>query len=130
MKHFETILSRLRKEARWEGCMIPDTAKMFNEQLPKPSGIDNRFKYLGDDKPSIEEMENEYIAYSAEKEIDGIKEARNFAFARIEHFGYLNVLHYAELSDAQKTEIAEYRQKWKDAPETKVIPEKPEWMEE
>lgn len=38
-------------------------------------------------------------------------------------------LWYDKLTAKQKTELEEWYQGWLDAPETKVIPEKPEWLE-
>lgn len=37
-------------------------------------------------------------------------------------------LWYERLTDAQKEELEEWYQAWLDAPETKVVPEKPQWL--
>lgn len=45
-------------------------------------------------------------------------------------FPYVNrgQLWYSRLSDAQKTELNTWYQAWLDVTETKVIPNKPEWL--
>lgn len=40
----------------------------------------------------------------------------------------INPLWYAELTEEQLNELKEWRNKWKDAPSTNVIPEKPSWL--
>lgn len=47
-----------------------------------------------------------------------------------ECFSYINrgALWYSKLTDEQKAELETWYQEWLDAPETMVIPEKPEWL--
>lgn len=41
---------------------------------------------------------------------------------------YQGVLRYSELTETQQLELASYRTAWLDVTETKVVPERPEWM--
>lgn len=46
-------------------------------------------------------------------------------------FPYVNrgVLWYVKLNDEQKAELTEWYESWLDVTETKVIPEKPKWLD-
>lgn len=92
---------------------------------------------------NFDDFEKNYKSYSLsedgilvknedkQKEIEELKELNNLRFQReLVCFPYINrgYLWYNKLTDAQKNELDTWYQAWLDVTETKVIPEKPEWL--
>lgn len=69
---------------------------------------------------------DKYVQLEKEQATVNIREQRKAVFTDIDR--YQLILVYESLTPEQQEELAEYRQAWLSAPETLVIPEKPEWM--
>lgn len=70
--------------------------------------------------------EERYNLKVAEGAVDEIRLQRSQAFSVMDK--YQLALVYEELTDIQRQELKDYRQNWLIAPETKIIPEKLEWL--
>lgn len=96
------------------------------------SSIDNIDYFL--ENPSAYHIVDGKIELDSEKleEIKNDIENKMLRKQREEEcFPYINrgVLWYVKLNDEQKAELSIWYESWLDVTETKVIPEKPEWLD-
>ena len=81
-------------------------------------------------KQYVENNFNKLLRFAKEREetneLNELRRNREIAFKTIDK--YQLVLYYNELTEVQKQELEQYRMKWLNVTETKIIPTKPNWM--
>lgn len=123
--------------------------KIFNQELTKELNdvdlnngylISGLVKFSGDLKHNILPEGNKtmvgnivtvedeiyiYIPYTGDELVENLRSRRS-----AECFKFINrgILWYEKLTETQKSELNEWYTKWLDVTETKIIPEKPEWL--
>lgn len=121
-------MRRLAKIVRQEdfACDIVDTPN----EIPKSA--EDYYKSDGFDYMEVEQAWNgqwHLAGYCPEKPDEAVLE--DLRQQRLEEcFWYINrgQLWYESLTAQQKAELKEWYQAWLDAPETRIIPEKPNWL--
>lgn len=100
---------------------IPQTSTYLNcYKLIRLTNIDDEDTFVWQlDEDKMNAIKDEEI-------LSSIRAQREKMFEIIDFFQL--VLVYNELTDEQKSELAQFRIDWLDAPQTKVIPEIPEWI--
>lgn len=88
---------------------------------------DEDYKYLSSTPDSYKIVDDKVVMLISIEEIkkDKIRQSRE-----VECFSVINrgELWYAKLTEEQRAELSTWYQAWLDAPQTKVIPEKLEWI--
>jgi cation diffusion facilitator CzcD-associated flavoprotein CzcO len=107
-------LQGAKKEGIFEKC-IPVEYDVWQEALMMGANCYQNGKFF-----RVEEI------LSEEEELERIRIRRDRALSEVDI--YQGVLRYEELTDIQKNDLKKYRQALLDAPETMVLPDKPNWM--